>query len=264
MRLPSEAECKNEFQKDFCYGDDVRQYFHPNPRKPGPFSYHLRMHHVITAFQRFLPAPAKVADMACAAGNFAITLSEKGYDVTGVDLLDDFLDYARKKPTQGSIQFVQGNLMEYQHSSQLDGILMGEVIEHVAWPEKLIASAYKNLRPGGLFVLTTPNGDYGGNDLPTYKEISQDRKAFEAKQFDPSHHLFLYTPEELKSLLSAGGFEVLLLDVFNSHFLTKSGMFRYFFSMDMLKAIDRMLSPLPFKKGNSSNMMIAVGRKSEY
>jgi SAM-dependent methyltransferase len=241
MRLPATEECENDFQRQYGHGDDVRQFFHPRPRKPGPFSYHLRMHQVLSAFRDFLPAPAEVADVACAAGNFALKLAEAGYRVTGVDLLDDFLRYAKLKRTDGEIEFVHGNLMEYRHPRPLDGVLMGEVIEHVAWPENLIASAYANLRVGGVFVVTTPNGTYGGND--------------------PSKHLFLYTPEELRSLLEKGGFEVLRLEVFNSHYLTKSGFLRYFFTVDALKRLDRRLSKLAFMGGSSANMMYAVARK---
>ncbi len=262
MRLPSIEECENDFQRQCGYGDDIRQFFHPRPRKPGPFSYHLRMHHVLSAFRDFLPVPAEVADVACAAGNFALMLAESGYSVTGVDLLDDFLRYAQRKRTQGAIDFVQGNLMEYRHPRPLDGLLMGEVIEHVAWPERLIASAHANLRKGGIFVITTPNGTYGGNDLPTFKDVaSSDRAKFEAVQFDPSKHLFLYTPQELRQLLESGGFEVLRLEVFNSHYLTKSGFFRYLFTVEALKSLDRRLSALPFRGGSSANMMYSVARK---
>jgi 2-polyprenyl-3-methyl-5-hydroxy-6-metoxy-1,4-benzoquinol methylase len=262
MRLPAIEECENDFQRQYGHGDDVRQFFHPRPRKPGPFSYHLRMHQVLKAFRDFLPAPAEVADVACAAGNFALKLAECGYQVTGVDLLDDFLRYAKRKKTEGKIDFVQGNLMEYRHPAPLDGLLMGEVIEHVAWPEKLIASAASNLRQGGIFVLTTPNGEYGGNDLPTFCDVKNgDRKAFEAVQFDPSRHLFLYTPDELRALLHEGGFEVKRIEVFNSHYLTKSGFLRYFFTVEALKWIDRRLSALPFLGGSSANMMYAVAQK---
>jgi 2-polyprenyl-3-methyl-5-hydroxy-6-metoxy-1,4-benzoquinol methylase len=262
MRLPEIQECENDFQRQFGRGDDVRQFFNPWPRKPGPFSYHLRMDHVLKAFADFLPAPAAVADVACAGGNFALRLAELGYKVTGVDLLEDFLCYARKKYTQGEIHFVQGNLMDYRHPEPLDGLLMGEVIEHVAWPEKLVESAAANLRQGGIFVVTTPNGSYGGNDLPTFRDVqSGDRKKFEAVQFDPSKHLFLYTPEELKGLLEAGGFDLLRIEVFNSHHLAKKTVLRYFFPLGALKVFDRWFSPQPFLGGSSANMMLAVARK---
>lgn len=262
MRLPKIEECENDFQKDLCYGDDTRQYFHPYPKKPGPFSYHLRLERVVEAFEDFLPAPASIADMACAAGNFSLLLAEHGYKVTGVDLLPDFLSYARKKWERGEIQFTTGNLMEYRHPHPLDGVLMGEVIEHVAWPEKLIASAHANLKGGGIFVLTTPNGEYGANDLPTYKQISSDRSKFESEQFHHGHHLFLYTPNELQELLEKGGFEVLRLEVFNSHHLTKRTVLRYLFPKFCLKFFDRILSTLSFQRGSSANMMIAVARKT--
>lgn len=261
MRLPGIEECTTEFQRYAGYGDDVRQYFHPRQRKPGPFSYHLRMHHVLESFRRHLPAPAEVADIACAAGNFALVLAESGYKVTAVDLLKDLLDYAQKKHTHGEIRFVECNLMDYRHPKPLDGILMGEVIEHVAWPEQLVESARENLRTGGLFVLTTPNGTYGGNHLPTFSEISSDRREFEARQFHYGDHLFLYTPDELRALLEKGGFEVLEVVTFNSHYLTKSGVFRYLFTQGFLKKLDRWLSPLSLKGGSSANSMVAIARK---
>lgn len=62
-------------------------------------------------------------------------------------------------------------------------------------------------------------------------------------------------------LLEQGGFEVLRVDVFNSHYLTKSGVFRYLFPMSVLRVFDRWLSRLPFMGGSSANMMVAVARK---
>ena len=112
-------------------------------------------------------------------------------------------------------------------------------------------------------MLTTPNGTYGGNDLPTFSSITDDRREFEEKQFHHGHHLFLYTAGELQQLAEKGGFEVIRTEVFNSHYLTKSGMFRYLFTMEMLKTLDRLLSRLPFMGGSSANMMIMVCRKRD-
>jgi 2-polyprenyl-3-methyl-5-hydroxy-6-metoxy-1,4-benzoquinol methylase len=261
MRLVKLEECQNDFQREYCYGDDVRQFFHPRPRKPGPFSYHLRLGQVVDAFAKYLPPPAHIGDLACAAGNFALTLAERGYKVTGVDLLEDFLSYARKKHTHGDVEFVQGNILDYRASTPLDGVLMGEVIEHVAWPEYLLQSAKENLRVGGVLVLTTPNGAYGKADLPTFKQISKDRSQYEKRQFHPGKHLFLYTPEEMHELMAQAGFEVLEVKVFNSHHLTRRAVLRYFCTQGMLRALDERLSPLPYAGGSSANMMIAVGRK---
>jgi 2-polyprenyl-3-methyl-5-hydroxy-6-metoxy-1,4-benzoquinol methylase len=261
VRLPKINECESDFEREFGWGDDTRQFFHPKRRKPGPFSYHLRMQHVLELFSRYLPQPAEVADIACAAGNFALTLAESGYGVTAVDLLEDLLRYAKRKHTSGNIQFVQANLMDYRHPTPLDGILMGEVIEHVAWPEDLLAAAHRNLRPGGLLVITTPNGEYGGNDLPTFSQISSDRREFEGRQFHHGHHLFLYTEKELKNLLESRGFELLEGRVFNSHYLTKSGFLRYFFSEHGLRKLDDHLSPWKFRGGSSANMMVVAARR---
>ncbi len=66
-----------------------------------------------------------------------------------------------------------------------------EIIEHVAHPLELLGHLKNFLEPGGRLMLTTPNGSYFRNKLPTYSEV-QDFSELETRQFMPDveGHLF--------------------------------------------------------------------------
>jgi 2-polyprenyl-3-methyl-5-hydroxy-6-metoxy-1,4-benzoquinol methylase len=83
------------------------------------------------------------------------------------------------------------------------------VIEHVAHPVDLLRQLKRFLEPGGRILLTTPNGAYFRNRLPSYGEI-EDTSALESRQFKPDAdgHLFLLTPVELNQLAAQAGLRV--------------------------------------------------------
>ena len=58
------------------------------------------------------PAPgSKMLDVACGRGRHSIQLAAKGFDVTGIDLSEDSINYA--------LQFEKDNLHFYQHDMRL-------------------------------------------------------------------------------------------------------------------------------------------------
>lgn len=48
-----------------------------------------------------------------------------------------------------------------------------EVLEHVEQDEKFVAEVYRVLKPGGVFLMTTPNGDWVVNKNPDHKRHYQ-------------------------------------------------------------------------------------------
>lgn len=50
-----------------------------------------------------------------------------------------------------------------------DVVVAVEVLEHVAEDEQFVAEVARVLRPGGVFLMTTPNGDYVENHNPDHK-----------------------------------------------------------------------------------------------
>ena len=163
MRRVPESELETDFERQFAWGDDERHLYNPNRRKAAVMAAELRLETVISLVNRFATTGKTVGDFASAQGNFGLLLAEQGYQVTAVDIKPEFLNYSLKKHTHGKFETVLANIIEYRHHQPFDVVLLGEIIEHVAFPLDLLKSAYENLKPGGILVLTTPNGNEFGN-----------------------------------------------------------------------------------------------------
>ncbi|MGQ9829947.1 MAG: glycosyltransferase [Roseiflexus sp.] len=88
--------------------------------------------------------------------------------------------------------------MEDMHqiaNDSLGSILCSEVLEHVRHPERAVAEAFRALRPGGTFVVTTP-----------YHIVIHNTPE------DGGFHGRNFTPQGLELLLSEAGFEIVLLE----------------------------------------------------
>ena len=202
-----------------------------------------------------------MADFASAQGNYSLLLSEAGFDVTAVDINDEFLKYAKKKHTHGKFQTVRANIIEYRDSEKFDCVLLGEIIEHVAFPKQLLKSAYENLKPGGVLILTTPNGNEYGQALPTYKEVTDVEKLI-PKQFHWGDHLFLYTDKELEELFTECGFNVIDVTKMNSSYVTQIKGIRYIVPLFFLRWLERRTRNLSKHGKDSTNSLVVVGRKA--
>jgi len=103
-----------------------------------------------------LPPGARILDLACGRGRHARYLAEKGFDVTGLDISENSITYAR--------QFENERLAFYQHDMrQLFRVNYFDVVlnlftsfgyfdtdqEH----ERVLRNVYVGLKPGGTFLL---------------------------------------------------------------------------------------------------------------
>ncbi|MGH9169490.1 MAG: class I SAM-dependent methyltransferase [Acidimicrobiales bacterium] len=188
----------------YVWSFDQRDLDNPNKMAFTRLVYMERVAYIIKTVKRFLPLGAKIADIGCAQGNIAITLAEFGYRVDAFDLNASFLSYGSKKYERGDLTWHGGNIFDLvEESESFDGIVLGEIVEHVAHPDALIRRCVGLLQPGGVLVVTTPNGRYIRERLPSYSDIiaSGDLPRIEEQQFGPGgeHHLFAYTLLELRS-----------------------------------------------------------------
>lgn len=259
MRRVAPEEVKTDFEREVCWGDDERYFYNPKRRKASVFGYFVRIEEVLRLVKAFSPGK-RVADFASAQGNFGLLLAEQGYEVTAVDLHPEFLRYALKKHTHGAFKTVQANLMEYRDPQGFDCILAGEIIEHVAFPVQLLASIRANLKPGGVVVLTTPNGSDFSSNLPTYRQV-EDVEALIPRQFHWGDHLFLYTQDELRELFTQAGLEPLFFGKYNSAYVSQIKAARYFIPLRVLKWMERRTRTWKKAGKDSTNLLIAVAKR---
>jgi len=107
--------------------------------------------------------PCKTIDLGCGAGNYALYLSNLGFDVTGVDISLSAIKIANENAKKKGIQCrflvadVLGDLNEVNETFNF--AIDWEVLHHI-FPEKrkkYIENVYKILDPGGKYLSVSFN-----------------------------------------------------------------------------------------------------------
>jgi len=123
--------------------------------------------------ESFISSGKKVADIGCGDRFLETAFSKKDMVYEGFDIMD--LDIEVEKIDR--------------QDDFYDLVICYALIEHLKSPSNLVSEALRVLRPGGAFLVQTPNWHYSS-------------KIF----YDDYTHLHPYTPLSLGNLLSAEGF----------------------------------------------------------
>ena len=168
--------------------------------------------------------PHRVLEVAAGDASLCACLAAQGIEVFANDLRAESLREAVACFSVGNhINLLPGNLFDLDpaETGPFDLVIACEVIEHVAHTVDLLRHLRRFLTPGGHLLLTTPNGSYFRNRLPTHSEI-EDPRTLEALQFKPDSdgHLFLLTSTELRGVAEQARFLVEEIDLFATPFIT--------------------------------------------
>ena len=214
-RISPSKDWRPSWKKSYQF--DLLEVYGERPKLGYSLLYKLRSSIIIKSISRYLQRGSSILEIAAAQGNFSIRLSDMGYMVTWNDIRTDLIGYVKLKDELGGISFVPGNCLEVKFDRLFDCLLLGEVIEHVAYPDKFLKSLVKLVRKGGFIVLTTPNGEYFKNSLPKYSDFPNP-EIFERTQFGPDgdDHIFLLHESELRGWSSSLGLDVLRYDFFGN------------------------------------------------
>lgn len=112
----------------------------------------------IKALSYFPPPPFKLLDVGCGTGVLSQLLVEKGYDVIGIDISENAINKCKSKGLNAYQQDLSAKLIF--RDEEFDGILMSEVIEHIADTFFVLHELNRVLKTGGVFILTTPNSAF--------------------------------------------------------------------------------------------------------
>ncbi|MHA1286382.1 MAG: methyltransferase domain-containing protein [Candidatus Thorarchaeota archaeon] len=263
MRLPDESELSCD-EHTFLYMHDIEEY-HSIKNTSIKIKIHERVSKIINEIQERLEY-GRILDIGCAQGTIPILLSERGFEVYAVDLQREFLRYAQLKDNESHVIFIQGNSLELPFQKEIfDCVILGEIIEHIAYPEKLFSEIQTMLRKNGLLIITTPNGNEIFSKLPTFNEIRNDRTIYMKEQFKPDAdgHLFLFTKNDFLELLG-GNYSVISSERFslNIFFLNQiTDIFTDFFNIDTLKCLCSYIDRIPIVNKYASTELIIVAEK---
>lgn len=209
MRQPEWSEDWPELWKR-AYLNDAAEFWGRRVDIGYTYAYQRRFNKTMNLFERHVPAGATVVDVAAGQGNFTLGLAERGYDVTWNDLRGELAGYVQLKHERGTVAYEPGDAFALVGTRRFDAVLATEIIEHVAHPDRFLSRLRELCAPGGVLVLSTPNGSYVRSHLPTFVAV-EDFEALEAVQFRPGAegHLFLFTNSELLTLARVAGFRPL-------------------------------------------------------
>jgi 2-polyprenyl-6-hydroxyphenyl methylase/3-demethylubiquinone-9 3-methyltransferase len=229
--------------------------------------YMARFESVLGAIDKWASGK-RVLDVGCAQGNFSLALAEQGYSVVALDLRASFLRYLRLKQERGEIRCVSASIEAFPFPHHgFDVVVLGEVIEHVAYPERLLRNLAELLSPGGILVLSTPNGERFHTGLPTLGDIKR-RQELVKRQFKPDAdgHLFLLTRHELVTLADEARLVVLSHQFICSPWVTGRLMARHvarFLPPPSRVALDRATVAFPglARLLSDGQLLVATNRR---
>jgi len=196
-------------------------------------------------------APLRILDVGCAQGTLALMLAERGHRVVAVDIRQQFLDYARSRHSRGDIEFLCANALEDDLPGPFELVFANQIVEHLVYPDRLLDRLRNALAPGGRLVITTPNGAYVKNRLPSYDDLG-DPRHWEHLQFtaDGDGHFYAYRAQELERIFIQAGFEAVEVRYFETPFINGHLKLRYLHRhapVSALRLLDRcVLHATPF------------------
>ncbi|MBS1825277.1 MAG: methyltransferase domain-containing protein [Acidobacteria bacterium] len=129
----------------------------PGQVDPDLFNEHFARY----AFAARLARGKRVLDIACGTGYGSCELAAVARSVTGVDVSEDAVEYARTHYAAANLQFQAAPAEELPFPDQsFDLIVAFEVIEHLHDARVLLAQARRLMAAHGQFIVSTPNRLY--------------------------------------------------------------------------------------------------------
>ena len=180
------------------YREDDMSLLHINHTKANPSRFPLYSR-ILNSFRGSAQGNA-LLEVGVGTGECVAAAKEMGYDVTGIDITKQNVDYVNN--TFG-LNVIHGDFLNFPFKKLFDIIIMGDVIEHVNNPHDFIKKANELSHPGSVLWVSTPNFE------STYTQLAGHS---DPMRYEPSHCGY-FSSKSLSNLLGAYGFDVINYEI---------------------------------------------------
>ncbi len=214
------------------------------------------------------PGPRRILEVGCGNGRFLALLREHGppeWSLVGIDLDKNAVRQCVARGFDAHVSRIEDFKAE---DEAFDGVIMLQLIEHVEDPAGICEQVYALLRPGGCFIIETPN--LAGLDYRIFKGTHWGHYHF-------PRHWNLFSTSALHRLLEERGFKIRRTDSListsawivslHNYFLDKEfpGWFVRFFSyqnpllLSIFVVVDTLRARLGFETSNQRVIAVKPG-----
>lgn len=164
----------------------------------------LRSWHVHKELNRWFsenPSKKAVLDAGCGFGQYSFWMARKhpSLRIHSVDVKTDYLQDCDKFFKSCGIQnvtFETADLTAFNHENSYELVVCVDVMEHILEDVEVFKHFYKNMKSGGMVLISTPS-DQGGSDVHEGSDES----------FIGEHVRDGYNLQEIQDKLKSAGFE---------------------------------------------------------
>jgi SAM-dependent methyltransferase len=105
---------------------------------------------------RHAPAPGGLIEGGIGSARNLLAFQEAGYEVLGLDLMPEAVEYARQRGIEHVLQHDLNAAWPVQ-SGCAKAVVLLDVIEHVEFPTRVLQNAREVLEPDGIVIVTVPS-----------------------------------------------------------------------------------------------------------
>jgi 2-polyprenyl-3-methyl-5-hydroxy-6-metoxy-1,4-benzoquinol methylase len=158
-----------------------------------------------------LPKRARVLDLGCGLGATAYRLAAIAGDVTGIDLSEFAIAFAREHYRRDNLRFLRANILDYAPPHPFDAIFCMDVIEHVSPDDgrALVRRIAALLAPGGSLFAHVPIAESaaGRAKLASYRRKHKDAGETILDHTGDPTHMATFSVASFEALLAGGGLD---------------------------------------------------------
>lgn len=189
-----DAALRALYDRNYFFGEEYTNYLDDLPMARRNFTARLR------GLEPFLtPAHQRLIEVGCAYGIF-LDLARSRFDhVSGIDISDDAIAYARERL---GLEVQCADLLQVDlGASRYDVACLWDTIEHLREPDRYLARLSEHMADGAMLALTT--GDIGSVNARFRRE--------RWRLIHPPTHLHYFTQRSMRRMLDRLGFDVVAM-----------------------------------------------------